>query len=231
MIYGCARTATVIANNYCTVAKMSKAHFEELVHKFPKLMSKFLDKIYHYEDNVKLFLEKSFDQIDYLHSVPSKVKHELMYKLEKQNFEKDGFLFKCDDIATNMYIIQSGTVEIETTADGERFVIEKLGRGCILNQRGFLFADSNDTDARCTSFVSVYSLHIEDLEKIRDNSPELDKSVRNVEKFLLSLPNSLALDYILKFPKSYRRDRSAVIETRRNALTVQLKNAVLQIWL
>lgn len=112
---------------------MSKAHFEELIHKYPKLMNKFKDKVYHYEDNVKLFLEKCFDSIDYLHNVHSKVKHELMYKLQKQNFEKDGYLFKIDDVATKMYIIQSGTVEIEHTADGERFVIEKLGRGCILN--------------------------------------------------------------------------------------------------
>jgi len=49
---------------------MSKKHFDELIHKFPKLMNKFKDKVYHYEDNVKLFLEKSFDSIDYLHSVP-----------------------------------------------------------------------------------------------------------------------------------------------------------------
>ena len=141
MIYGCPRTATVIANNYCTVAKMSKKHFDELIHKFPKLMNKFKDKVYHYDDNVKLFLEKSFDSIDYLHSVPFQVKHELMYKLKKMSFEKDGFLYKIDDVATRMYIIQSGTVEIEHKADGERFVIERLGRGCIVNQRGFLFAD------------------------------------------------------------------------------------------
>jgi CRP-like cAMP-binding protein len=59
-------------------------------------------------------------------------------------------------------------VEIEHKADGERFVIERLGRGCILNQRGFLFADSNDTNARCASFVSVFALEIDDLEAIRE---------------------------------------------------------------
>ena len=79
--------------------------------------------------------------------------------------------------------------------------------------------------------VSVYSLDIDDLETIRSNSVELDKSVRTVEKHLLSLPNSLALDYILKFPRAFRRERSAELETRRNKLTVQLKNAVMQMWL
>ena len=68
--------------------------------------------------------------------------------------------------------------------------------------------------------VSVFALEIDDLEHIRENSPELDKSVRDVEAYLLSLPNSLALDYILRVPKEHRRQRASEIETRRNQLTV-----------
>ncbi len=45
------------------------------------------------------------------------------------------------------------------------------------------------------------------------------------------MTNQLALDYILRFSKVHRKDRSAELEKRRNFLTVQLKNAVLQIWL
>ena len=61
MLYGCPRSASVIANNYCTMAKLKKLHFDELIHKFPKLLPKFKEKIFHYDDNVKLFLEKSLD--------------------------------------------------------------------------------------------------------------------------------------------------------------------------
>jgi len=70
LIYGCARTASAVANNYCTVAKLSKKHFDELITKHPKFLQNFKDKIYHYDDNVKLFLEKSFDSINYLANVP-----------------------------------------------------------------------------------------------------------------------------------------------------------------
>jgi CRP-like cAMP-binding protein len=66
LIYGCARTASVVANNYCTVAKLSKKNFDEMIHKHPKLVDKFKEKIYHYDDNIKLFLEKAFDSINYL---------------------------------------------------------------------------------------------------------------------------------------------------------------------
>lgn len=109
--------------------------------------------------------------------------------------------------------------------DDEVFVIEKLTRGCILNHRGFLFADQNDTNARCTSTVTVFALEIDDLENIRKNSPELDVSVKKVETELLSLPNAIALDYILKFPKDKRPRRPWEVEVKRNHLTVQLKNA------
>ena len=78
--------------------------------------------------------------------------------MKKMNFEKDGFLFKIDDTATCMYVIQNGEVQIEHTVEDETFVIEKLTRGCILNHQGFLFADQNDTNARCTSTVTVFAL-------------------------------------------------------------------------
>jgi hypothetical protein len=67
-----------------------------------------------------------------------------------------------------------------------------------------LFADQNDTNARCTTTVTVWALEIDDLENIRKTSPELDKSVKEVEGELLSLPNAIALDYILKFPRDKR---------------------------
>lgn len=105
MFTNCPRTATVIANNYCTLAKLSQKHFNELTHKYPKLVEKFKEQIYHYNDPVKLFLEKTFDSINYLESLPFTVKHDLMFSLHKMNFEKDGYLFKIDDIATRMYII------------------------------------------------------------------------------------------------------------------------------
>lgn len=76
----------------------------------PDMLDKFKLKIYHYDDNVKLFLEKSLHSIDYLRDVPFDVKHELMYKMKKINFERDGYLFKIDEKATRMYIIQQGEV-------------------------------------------------------------------------------------------------------------------------
>lgn len=38
LIYNCTRTATVLANNYCTLAKLTKHHYDELVQKYPELI-------------------------------------------------------------------------------------------------------------------------------------------------------------------------------------------------
>lgn len=199
--------------------------------RYPDMLEKFKLKIYHYDDNVKLFLEKSLKSIDYLQNVPYQVKHELLYKMKKLNFEKDGFLFKIDDKATRMYIIQQGEVQIEHSIEEEIFAIEKLGRGCIINHRGFLFEDQCDTNARCLTTVTVFALETQDLEQVRENSPALDSSAKRVEKELFDLPNQIALDYILKFPKEKRPHRDWDVEVKRNKLTVQLKNAVMQMWL
>ena len=38
VIYGCPRTASVHANNYCTLSRLSKQNFDELVQKYPELI-------------------------------------------------------------------------------------------------------------------------------------------------------------------------------------------------
>lgn len=105
MIYHCNRTATVVANNYCSLAKVSKPSLEEIISKYPQITQKFKDKIYHYNDNVKLFLEKMIDQISYFRYLSTQAKHEILYKFKKLNLEKGGFLYKINEIATKLYAI------------------------------------------------------------------------------------------------------------------------------
>ena len=60
-------------------------------------------------------------------------KHEIIYKLEKMTFEKGGYLFKIGDVATKLFIIQSGVVEITHTCEGQPFVIERLYMESVMN--------------------------------------------------------------------------------------------------
>ena len=105
LIYGCTRTASVVANNYCTLSRLNKHHFEELVQKYPELIQKFKDKIFKYEDHVKLFLEKTIDSISYFKFLSHHAKHEILYKFKRLPFEKNGYLFKIGDIAKQLFVI------------------------------------------------------------------------------------------------------------------------------
>ena len=105
LIYGCARTSTVVANNYCTLAKLTKTHYEELIQKYPELIQRFKEMIFRYNDNVKLFLEKTLDQIEYFKYLSHSVKHDILYKMKRVHFEKGGYLYKIGEIAHQMFII------------------------------------------------------------------------------------------------------------------------------
>jgi len=49
----------------------------------------------------------------------------------------------------------------------EEFVIEKLYRGSILNHNSFLMNDGIDTDAKCKTAVSIFSIHIDKIKHMR----------------------------------------------------------------
>ena len=130
-----------------------------------------------------------------------------------------------------MFIIQSGIVEITHTAEGDPFIIEKLYRGSIINHHSFLLNDDNDTDGKCATTVSAFALEYHDLEIIRNRISELDTEIKRIENHILEAENPIALDYIIKIPKEFRRKRDFKTEVKRNEVTVQLKNAVMQVWL
>ena len=126
-----------------------------------------------------------------------------------------------------MFIIQSGLVEVTHQAEGEPFIIERLYRGSIINHRSFLLNDDNDTDGKCATTVSAFALEYHDLETIRNRISELDTEIKKIENHLLGAENPIALDYIIKLPKEYRKKRDHRVEIKRNEVTVMLKNAVM----
>ena len=94
----------------------------------------------------------------YFKNLPNSARHEILYKFKKIKLEKGGFIYRNGDIARQMYIIQSGMVEITHSAEGEPFIIERLYRGSIINHRSFLLNDDNDTDGKCATTVSAFAL-------------------------------------------------------------------------
>lgn len=63
MIYNCRRTATVIASNYCTLAKLSSTDFKFISIQHPKLIKEMKEQIYAYDDDVKTFMESNLKKV------------------------------------------------------------------------------------------------------------------------------------------------------------------------
>uniref|UniRef100_A0A7S3CT47 Cyclic nucleotide-binding domain-containing protein n=1 Tax=Strombidium rassoulzadegani TaxID=1082188 RepID=A0A7S3CT47_9SPIT len=244
MLYGCKRSATVIAKNYCTCAKIDKPSYNELLQLYPNLNDYVRQHIVVYNDPLKIFLEVSLNRIEFFKGLPKHIKNEWIFNMKQKQIEKNSFLYKMDTCSEEMYLIQSGLVEIVHKLDkGEEFVIERLYRGSILNHNSFLMNDGIDTDAKCKSTVSFFCIDINKIKYLRQKHIELDQALTKQELILVN-PNARepALDYIIQDPYSnqhffqHKAKKEVLIhnykeEERRRYLTVKLKNAIMVHWL
>lgn len=153
--------------------------------------------------------------------------NEITFSLVPEIFEKDKIIFKPEDIADKMYIIQNGMVEIYTIMDNEiTFILEKLYRGSVINNKSFLLQDSIDVYAKTATTVGLYYISLEKFNSIRLKSAELNEQIGAIEDLLVDKENAVALDYVISKKKSQLK-RPEAFEQYRNSLTVQLKNAAM----
>lgn len=156
-----------------------------------------------YDDPLKLFLEMSLNQIDFFKTLSPEIKSEWIFNMQLKQLEKDAFLYNLDTNSDEMFVIQSGEVEIvhylEYEGVKEKFIIEKLFRGSVLNHNSFLMKDGIDTDAICKTSVSVFSIHIDTIMKMRQRHYDLNKALEKKEMQLVNpKAREPALDYIIK---------------------------------
>lgn len=163
MVYHpCRRSATVSVEKayYLTCAKINKANYNELLQIYPNLSNFMKAHIRKYDDPLKLFLEMSLNQIDFFKNLSPEIKSEWIFNMQLKQLEKDAFLYKLETQSSEMFVIQSGEVEIvhylENDGIKEKFIIEKLFRGSVINHNSFLMKDGIDTDAICKTSVSVF---------------------------------------------------------------------------
>jgi len=221
------RSCSVTSSNFSTLGKVDKDSMNELFNKYPTLKTIFIEKMNDYDDVLKLFFEKVLNSIDYFQGLPTDILNELIFSFIPEIHEKDAIIFKQEDIADRMYIVQNGMVEIFTMMDNTvNFTLERLYRGSVINHRSFLLEDSIDLGAKCATQVSLYYLTLERLTDIKKKCPELNDAIKDIEDQLVDKENAVALDYVISKRKQDQQ-RPEYIEQYRNSLTVQLKNAVM----
>ena len=205
MMFHCKKTVTVQASNYITCSSINRVKFTELQMLYPKLTNIMRQYIVQYRDPLKIFLIMKLDRMKFFKELPQHIKCDFIYNMESTNFDKGDYMYKNEEESMDMYLIQSGCLEIRTMADkGDIFAIERLYRGSIINHNSFLLKDEMDTDAICVTNLYTYSISIDKVNKLRDKYKELDDALDNQERIIVggASKREPAIDYIIDDPAS-----------------------------
>ena len=147
-----------------------------------------------------MWLMIEMEKIDYFRTLSIATKQELIYGMERFTYKKGEKLCKVGEIADKLFLIQQGIVEVAIEYDkrreGQNFVIERLGRGAIINHRSFFIKDDADTDFMCRTSVSCFVLHYDKMTEIKSKKIDLEQAKKVVKNELLEPHDPVALDYI-----------------------------------
>ena len=142
LLYEVRRTATVKSENYGTLAMLKKSHFNELSKTFDKFKEAWSNQMFKYQDELSMWLMIEMDKIDYFRNLTLATKQEIIYNMERITYEKGSPICQKDVIADKLILIHQGIVEVSVPYDrrrpGQDFVIERLGRGALINHRAFM---------------------------------------------------------------------------------------------
>lgn len=153
--------------------------------------------------------------------------------MERVTYDKGTLICKKNERADKLILIQQGIVEVAIKYDrrvrDEYFIIERLGRGAIINHRSFLVKDDADTDFVCRTSVSCFVLPYEKMKEVKIKRQDLQVERNKVKKELFAPRYPLALDYI--FHNNERSNNEIYLQRMHvNELRVKLKNAIMQTW-
>lgn len=95
-----------------------------------------------------------------------------------------------------MYIVENGTVEIYTYFEGSEFVIERLGRGAVINHRMQFTDDYMLFNVRCCSLTHLLELESSVFQDIQKSDAKLDKQLMVYQNNLLKQGKAYPLDII-----------------------------------
>ena len=97
-------------------------------------------------------------KVSYFVDVEDEIKNSIIFNFKFQNFDKDTVIFKAGEIASAVFILSNGILEVIAKIDGEDIVIDRLSNGAIINYRAFLLGDTIDVSFKCCSSISLFYL-------------------------------------------------------------------------
>jgi CRP-like cAMP-binding protein len=182
LIYDCKRTCTVVSQNYCTLATISKPDFMEVDRggSMVRLMTTLKQYVCYYDDLQKLFIENSLNKVSYFCDLKMMCKNDIIFAMERVQFSKGELIATAGEKVEKLILVQDGIVELSVklndvvnTDTPNLFVIERLSRGAVINFQSFMMSDISDTDFKCMTKVSAFTLKYDALIKVSHKYPDL----------------------------------------------------------
>ena len=178
------RSSTVKALYYSSLACVTSDTFESMMVEFPQFQ-KYLTKdvIRYYDDDLKLFLVEALRKVDYMSHLQDEILAHLAYTFQGEKVETDSFLFNPEseeNLLKNdeMAIIFEGQVEIYIELDsGQKFTIDYLSRGSVINPHAMLTERPYLICARTCKPTTYYSLCFNSLVEIGSQYPLLARKL------------------------------------------------------
>jgi len=106
------RTASVVSNNYCTIAEFNSEDFNELVERFPGLKSDMIHIMHNYEDEWHNYLIKLLRKVPFLENCTRVQLSEIAYNLKYQTYEAGSKIVERGDKIDYIMIVVSGELEL-----------------------------------------------------------------------------------------------------------------------
>jgi CRP-like cAMP-binding protein len=94
LIYDCKRSASVVANNYCTLAKLDSNKFHDICSKYPQILKEMKEQIFVYDDENEVFMSSFLNKIEFLRNAELDIFHEVMYNFKQETFDAGTTIFK-----------------------------------------------------------------------------------------------------------------------------------------
>lgn len=138
ILNGCRRTASVTANNYSTIAHLSKDTFNNVFNKYPDTLKALKDGRKNYQDEWKIFMKDNLKYFDYVKNCSDQTVEELTYYLREEMYQAGDVIFKAGQEVNKVYFIASGEIDIIVKIGRKEVLLDCLYQACNIGEYGVL---------------------------------------------------------------------------------------------
>jgi CRP-like cAMP-binding protein len=117
-LYGCARTATVSALDYCTLAVLSKDNFNKIAGEMPEVRHEMLKCVLdkYSTDDVKMWAFESLLQLPFMQGIERDKEwslfHRMYFSMTRKVIYQGEFLNKPGDQIKHLTLVQDGVLDV-----------------------------------------------------------------------------------------------------------------------